>query len=68
MASTSRQVGTSVGVALCGALTGAGLWWLIAVLTACIAIIGVAANTPWAKRSSERVAPLLEQKVPAHAG
>lgn len=68
VASTSRQVGTSIGVALCGALTGAGLWWVIAVLTAGIAILGVAANTPWAKRSSDRVAPLLEQKVPVHAG
>nr|WP_194835448.1 MFS transporter [Nocardia sp. XZ_19_369] len=68
VASTSRQVGTSIGVALCGALTGAGLWWVIAVLTAGVAILGIAANTPWAKRSSDRVAPLLEQKVPTHAG
>ncbi|WP_433578788.1 MFS transporter [Nocardia brasiliensis] len=68
VASTSRQVGVSIGVALCGALTGAGLWWVIAVLTAGVAILGVVANTPWAKRSSDRVAPLLEQKVPAHVG
>lgn len=68
VASTSRQVGVSIGVALCGALTGAGLWWVIAVLTAAVAILGVVANTPWAKRSSDRVAPLLEQKVPAHVG
>ncbi|MGX1778724.1 MFS transporter [Nocardia brasiliensis] len=68
VASTSRQVGVSIGVALCGALTGAGLWWVIAVLTAGVAILGVVANTPWARRSSDRVAPLLEQKVPAHVG
>ncbi|WP_433663124.1 MFS transporter [Nocardia sp. CA-128927] len=68
VASTSRQVGVSIGVALCGALTGAGLWWVIAVLTAGVAILGIVANTPWAKRSSDRVAPLLEQKVPVHAG
>ncbi|OCF84963.1 MFS transporter [Nocardia brasiliensis] len=68
VASTSRQVGVSIGVALCGALTGAGLWWVIAMLTAGVAILGVVANTPWAKRSSDRVAPLLEQKVPAHVG
>ncbi|WP_029895576.1 MFS transporter [Nocardia brasiliensis] len=68
VASTSRQVGVSIGVALCGALTGAGLWWVIAVLTAGVAILGVVANTPWASRSSDRIAPLLEQKVPAHVG
>ncbi|MEU0876452.1 MFS transporter [Nocardia brasiliensis] len=68
VASTSRQVGVSIGVALCGALTGAGLWWVIAVLTAGVAILGVVANTPWARRSSDRIAPLLEQKVPAHVG
>ncbi|MFE9580074.1 MFS transporter [Nocardia sp. NPDC006044] len=67
VASTSRQVGVSIGVALCGALAGAGLWWVIAVFTAGVAILGVVANTPWAKRSSDRVAPLLEQKVPVHA-
>ncbi|MEU4343162.1 MFS transporter [Nocardia sp. NPDC023852] len=68
VASTSRQVGASVGVALCGALTGASLWWVIAILAAGIAILGIASNTSWADRSRDRVAPLLEQKVPIHAG
>ncbi|WP_433724253.1 MFS transporter [Nocardia sp. CA-129566] len=68
VASTSRQVGVSVGVALCGALTGAGLWWLIAVFTAGIAILGIVANTRWAARSRDRVAPIVEERVPAHAG
>ncbi|PXX60432.1 EmrB/QacA subfamily drug resistance transporter [Nocardia tenerifensis] len=68
VASTSRQIGVSVGVALCGALSGAALWWVIAVLTLGVAILGIVANTPSAKRSSDRVAPLLEQKVPVHVG
>ncbi|MEU0502174.1 MFS transporter [Nocardia sp. NPDC005998] len=68
VASTSRQVGVSIGVALCGALTGAGLWWLIAVFTAGIVILGIVANTRWAARSRDRVAPILEERVPAHAG
>ncbi|MBF6327769.1 MFS transporter [Nocardia transvalensis] len=68
VASTSRQVGVSVGVALCGLLTGASLWWVLAALAASIVALGVAANTRWAERSRDRVAPLLEQKVPAHAG
>ena len=65
VASTSRQVGVSVGVALCGLLTGASLWWVIAALAASIIGLGAAANTRWAQRSRERVAPLLEQKVAA---
>ncbi|APA97010.1 putative MFS-type transporter EfpA [Nocardia seriolae] len=68
VASTSRQVGISLGVALCGALTGAGLWWTIAGFATAVIALGVAANTDWAYRSRDRIAPLLEQKVPAHAG
>ncbi|MCM6772096.1 MFS transporter [Nocardia sp. CDC159] len=68
VASTSRQVGVSLGVALCGLLTGASLWWVLAGLAMGIVALGVAANTRWAARSRDRVAPLLEQKVPAHAG
>ncbi|MEU6583992.1 MFS transporter [Nocardia sp. NPDC046763] len=68
VASTSRQVGVSLGVALCGALTGAGLWWTIAGFAVAVTALGAAANTDWAYRSRDRVAPLLEQKVPAHAG
>ncbi|MRH89462.1 DHA2 family efflux MFS transporter permease subunit [Nocardia sp. SYP-A9097] len=66
VASTSRQVGVSIGVALCGALTGSGLWWTIAALALAIPMLGVAANTSWAYRTRDRVAPLLEQKVPAN--
>ncbi|MGV9411764.1 MFS transporter [Nocardia sp. NPDC003693] len=68
VASTSRQVGVSLGVALCGAVSGAGLWWTIAAFGIVILGLGVAANTEWAYRSRDRVAPLLEQKVSAHAG
>nr|WP_085995868.1 MFS transporter [Nocardia transvalensis] len=68
VASTSRQVGVSVGVALCGLLTGASLWWVVAALAASIIALGAAASTRWAERSRDRVAPLLEQKVLADAG
>lgn len=69
VASTSRQVGVSLGVALCGALSGAGLWWTISAFAIAVVGLGVAANTDWAYRTRDRVAPLLEQKaVPAHAG
>ncbi len=68
VASTSRQIGVSLGVALCGLLTGASLWWVLAALAGGIIVLGVTANTRWAARTRDRVAPLLEQKVPAHAG
>ncbi|MFE3023847.1 MFS transporter, partial [Nocardia tengchongensis] len=68
VASTSRQVGVSLGVALCGALTGAGLWWTISGFAVAVIGLGVAATTDWAYRSRDRIAPLLEQKVPVHAG
>ncbi|RJO73586.1 DHA2 family efflux MFS transporter permease subunit [Nocardia panacis] len=63
VASTSRQVGVSVGVALCGLLSTTGVWWVIAVFTAGVALLGLLSNTAWARRSQERVAPMLEQKV-----
>lgn len=68
VASTSRQVGVSLGVALCGALSGAGLWWTIAALSIAITGLGVAASTEWSYRTRDRIAPLLEQKAPASAG
>ena len=71
--STSRQVGVSIGVALCGsiagpALAGAGvgfaaqtapLWWMCVCIGAAIAIMGVVSTTPWALRSAEKLAPLI---------
>jgi MFS family permease len=81
LASTSRQIGVSIGVALCGSLAGKGLtlgqvtastatlWWVIAALTLGIVILGVVSNTAWARASVNRVAPLVarpEVGVPAH--
>jgi EmrB/QacA subfamily drug resistance transporter len=68
VASTSRQLGVSLGVALCGLLTGANLWWVLAVLAVGVLVLGVGANTRWAERSRDSVSYLFEQKVPAHAG
>ncbi len=68
VASTSRQIGVSLGVALCGLLTGANLWWVLALLAVGVIVLGVSASTGWARRSQQGVAYLLEQKVPSHAG
>ncbi|MBU3064399.1 MFS transporter [Nocardia sp. NEAU-G5] len=68
VASTSRQVGVSIGVALCGIMSGASLWWVLAGLAVGVVGLGAAANTAWAERSRTGISHLLEQKVPTHAG
>lgn len=77
IASTSRQVGVALGVALCGSLAGAALvdtgagftaaarpLWLVCVgLGALILILGLYATSGRALRSAERVAPLVTADV-----
>lgn len=78
-ASASRQVGTSLGVALAGTLAGSGIqaahspgfaaathpfFWLVAVNGAAIAALGVVSTSGWARASAERNAPLLEESKP----
>jgi len=77
VASTSRQTGVSLGVALAGTLTGAGasatvglgfavashtLWWVIAGLGALVFALAFLANSAPAKRSTDRIADLLSDK------
>jgi EmrB/QacA subfamily drug resistance transporter len=73
VASTSRQVGVSIGVALCGSVAGSALatagadfavaarpLWLICVgLGLAIFAIGFYSTSPRALRSADRVAPLI---------
>ncbi|MUL85861.1 MULTISPECIES: MFS transporter [unclassified Mycolicibacterium] len=75
VASTSRQVGVSVGVALCGSVAGAALagtgvdfaeasrplWFVCAALGLVIFVLGVVSTTPWALRSAQKLAPLIGQ-------
>jgi EmrB/QacA subfamily drug resistance transporter len=74
--STSRQVGVSIGVALCGsvaggALSGAGidfasaarpLWFVCVAMGVVVFVIGVLSTSPRALRSAERLAPLIAGK------
>jgi EmrB/QacA subfamily drug resistance transporter len=75
VASTSRQVGASLGVALAGSLAGAGIesahgpdfaaathvvFWVIAGLGVAIVVLGFASTGARAKASAERVAFLLD--------
>lgn len=71
--STSRQVGVSIGVALCGSVAGPAmatsgahfaaaarpLWLVCAVLGVLITVLGLYSTSPKAVRSAERLAPLV---------
>ena len=71
VASTSRQVGMTLGVAVIGAIAGGTLsgsigstfaaathpaWWVVAVLGAAIVVFGVLTTSPWAEDTAERTA------------
>jgi EmrB/QacA subfamily drug resistance transporter len=72
--STSRQVGVSIGVALCGSLTGTALthvdadfaaaarplWFVCVALGVVVFALGFYSTTRRAVRSAERLAPLIE--------
>jgi predicted MFS family arabinose efflux permease len=73
VASTSRQVGVSIGVALCGSLAGAALtastaqytadarplWLTCAMLGLAITTLAIWSTSRHAIRSAERLAPLI---------
>jgi EmrB/QacA subfamily drug resistance transporter len=74
VASTSRQVGQSLGVAIVGAATAAGVgatlhdglaasstagWWVITGCGAAVVALGVATTTPWAYGTAARTAAQL---------
>jgi hypothetical protein len=76
VATTSRQVGLTLGVAVVGGLVTAGLdgslhdhlatathagWWLIVALGAGIVALGLAASTAAAQASAERTAARLHE-------
>lgn len=71
--STSRQIGVSIGVALCGSIAGSALidvgpdfaaatrplWFLCVGIGVVITGLGFFSTTPRANRSAERLAPLI---------
>lgn len=80
--STSRQVGVSIGVALCGSIAGPALsgaadfgtqarplWWMCLGVGLAIVALGVVSTSQRGLRSAERLAPLIEgtpAPEPAH--
>ncbi len=79
--STSRQVGVSIGVALCGSVTGSALdrigadfaaaarplWFVCVGLGIVITVLAFASTSPRAQRSAERLVPLIEGTGPMGA-
>jgi MFS family permease len=76
VATTSRQVGITVGVAAFGAVAGSGLvgaigrefahatrpgWWIVAALGLAVAALGYGTTTRWARRTARRTAERLEE-------
>lgn len=75
IASTSRQVGAALGVAVSGTVVAAShargidfttathaIWWVMTACGAAVLMLGFVSNTAWAQASTERVAQLLEEQ------
>ena len=74
IASTSRQVGAALGVAIAGSIVAASraggtdftqathsIWWIMTACGAVILLLGWVSSTPWAQRSTSRVAHLFDE-------
>jgi EmrB/QacA subfamily drug resistance transporter len=72
VASTSRQIGASLGVALAGTILGAHVhngfaeashpfWWLITGGGVVVVLLGWLSNTRWAQATTRHAAHLLEE-------
>ncbi|MFI8363232.1 MFS transporter [Streptomyces sp. NPDC085612] len=77
IASTSRQTGSTLGVAVIGSVLAAGLadgsgfssaaqpaWWIIAVSGLLVLVVGAATSGSWARATAERTARTLEPAGP----
>jgi EmrB/QacA subfamily drug resistance transporter len=76
VASTSRQVGLTLGVAVLGTVAGSGVggligrgfaeathagWWIVAALGLTVAVLGYVTTTAWARETARRTAERLEE-------
>jgi EmrB/QacA subfamily drug resistance transporter len=73
IASTSRQVGAAIGVAVSGTMVAVShargtdfttathaIWWVMTACGAAVLALGLGSNTAWARNSTETVAHLFE--------
>jgi EmrB/QacA subfamily drug resistance transporter len=81
VASTSRQVGQTLGVAVVGAVAAAGVgvgavgpgfvqsshagWWIVAGCGAAVLLLGLISTTGWANASARRIADEPSRQAPA---
>src|SRR6202012_2898199 len=80
VASTARQGGSTLGVAVVGVLAGsssiAGVssgfaaathaaWWVAVGIGVTLFVVGFATTTPWARRTAERAAEVIEEETTA---
>jgi EmrB/QacA subfamily drug resistance transporter len=71
IASTSRQVGATLGVAVTGSIVGASAaslasashpaWWTIAACDVAVGLLGAVSSGRWARRTAEASRELFEQ-------
>lgn len=72
IASTSRQIGASLGVALAGTILGTHIhhgfaeashpfWWLVSGGGVVVLLLAWLSNTPWARNTTRHAAHLLEE-------
>ncbi|MFD8479749.1 MFS transporter [Kitasatospora sp. NPDC059673] len=77
VASTSRQVGQSLGVAVIGSVVAGAVasaggftpathagWWIVAGLGLTVFVLGLVTTTPWAAATAARVAARFDHQVP----
>jgi EmrB/QacA subfamily drug resistance transporter len=78
VASTSRQVGQTLGVAVLGALAGTGAsgaigrgfsaathvsWWIVVAMGALVFVLGFVTTTGWATRTARATARLFDEQA-----
>lgn len=77
VASTSRQLGISLGVAVSGTVAGAAiastgsdftaaivpLWWMTAAFAVAIAVLGMVSTTRWAQHTTDRIQYLFTDET-----
>jgi EmrB/QacA subfamily drug resistance transporter len=76
IASTSRQVGAALGVAISGTIVASSrahdidfstathpIWWAMTAAGALMLVLGTLSNTAWAQASAKRVAYLVEDRM-----
>ena len=63
VATTSRQVGQTLGVAVVGAIATGTAWWVLTACGATVLILGLAATGPRAGRSARRTAAALNPEA-----